>query len=316
MADEGRGADASDARLPLELDDLRLVVVVAEELHFGRAALRLHLSQPGLSYRVRRLEEALGYQVFTRTRRAVAPTPAGEALIDGARRLLGETHRLVDDGRRVARGELASLRVGFVGTALYSMLPAVLRETRRRHPELRVVVEECKTAVQVQGLRSGRLDIGLVHLPLDADTGLETVPVLKDRVGLALPADHPLARRPQLALADVADEPFVLFPRELEPQTHDRYVDACVEAGFAPRTAHRATGLPTILGLVAAGMGVAFVAGSVAANTTRTGVAFRPLAGPAPQLVTGPAWRPHDVPAAVELLRQVVLDVGDTHPSY
>lgn len=295
---------------PLDLDDMRVLVVLGEELHFGRAAARLHLSQPGLSYRVKRMEDALGYELLSRTRRSVELTAAGAAVLQGASRLLDEARRLVDDGERVARGEVATLRVGFVGTALYSLLPAVLREARRRHPELRLVLEEQKTATQVRALQRGGLDIGIVHLPLAPGTGLVGVAATTEPVGLALPSDHRLADAPAVDLRQVADDPFVLFPRELEPQTYDRYVQACVHAGFAPNIAQQATGLPTILGLVASGLGVAFVAASVAANLSRTGVVFRPLTGPAPMLTCGPAWRePVDKPAVL-LLRDAVLEVA------
>lgn len=108
---------------PLDLDDLRLLVVLGEELHFGRAAARLHLSQPGLSYRVKRMEDDLGYALLSRSRRSVELTAAGAAVLEGAHRLLGEARRLVEDGERISRGEVATLRVGFVGTALYGLLP-------------------------------------------------------------------------------------------------------------------------------------------------------------------------------------------------
>ncbi|MBW1596294.1 LysR substrate-binding domain-containing protein [Streptomyces sp. JJ38] len=300
----------NDPELAVDLGDLRLFAVVAEELHFGRAAARLHLSQPGLSYRVKALEEALGYQVLARNRRGVRLTSAGEVLLAGARRLLGEAHRVVDDGGRVARGELATVRVGFVGTALYSLLPAVLRAARVRYPALQVRVAEHKSADQVRLLQLGQLDLGLVHLPVDPDSGLETTPVLEDPVGVALPDGHRLAGEDAIALADLAGDAFVLFPRELEPRTYDRYTEACVAAGFAPRVAHEATGLQTILALVAAGMGVAFVARSVARDLTRSGVVFRPLTRTtAPRLVTGPA-RPAggDHPGAA-LLHEVILDL-------
>src|SRR5262245_59440127 len=127
------------------LGALELLVGLAEELHFGRGPPRLHISQPGLSYRVRRLENALGYEVLARTRRSVGLTAAGEVLLEGARRVLAETSRIVGDGARVARGELATVRMGFVGTALYSTLPPLLRLCRERHPGLRLLVEERKT---------------------------------------------------------------------------------------------------------------------------------------------------------------------------
>ncbi|WP_306369380.1 LysR substrate-binding domain-containing protein [Nocardiopsis sp. CC223A] len=303
-------AGIGDGEIAVGLGDLRLFSVVAEELHFGRAAARLHLSQPGLSYRVKALEDALGYQVLARNRRGVRLTPAGEVLLAGARRLLGEAHRVVDDGGRVARGELATVRVGFVGTALYSLLPAVLRAARERHPALQVRVEERKSADQVRLLQLGQLDLGLVHLPVDPRSGLEATPVLEDPVGVALPSEHPLAGEDTIALADLAEDAFVLFPRELEPQTYDRYTDACVAAGFAPRVAHEATGLQTILALVAAGMGVAFVARSVARGFSRSGVVFRPLTGTAPRLVTGPARLEGSAHPGAALLREIILDIS------
>jgi DNA-binding transcriptional LysR family regulator len=298
------------APVGLDLDDMRLLVVLAEELHFGRAALRLHLSQPGLSYRVKRMEDALGYALLARSRRRVELTAAGAAVVEGARRLLAEARRLVDDGARLARGETATLRTGFVGTALYGLLPPVLRELRRRHPHLRLLLEERKTAASVRALQHGELDVALVHLPLDPGAGLATAAATTEPVGLALPADHPLAGASRVELAQFARDPFVLFDRALEPQTHDRYVQACVDAGFAPLVEHRGTGLQTVLGLVAAGMGVAFVSASVAAHSSRSGVVFRPLDGPAPTLTTGCAWRePVDGPAVL-LLRDVVSRVA------
>lgn len=311
----------------LDLDDMRLLVVLADELHFGRAAVRLNLSQPGLSYRVKRMEDSLGYELLLRTKRSVELTAAGAVVLQGAIRVLEQAQRLVDDGQQIARGEVASLRVGFVGTALYGLLPPVVREVRRRYPGLRLVLEEHKTETQVRGLRRGQLDIGLVHLPLAQGSGLATCAVTTDRVGLALPADHRLvdhrvdARRGAgenqgepdgLDLSQLAGDPFVLFPRELEPQTYDRYVKACVDAGFAPTVAQQATGLQSILGMVAAGVGVAFVASSVAQHMSRSGVVFRPIAGPAPTLTIGPAWlEPVDKPAVL-LLRDVIRLVGSS----
>lgn len=296
--------------VPLELDDMRLLVVLGEELHFGRAAQRLHLSQPGLSYRLKRMEAALGYELVSRNRRSVELTAAGHTVSLGAARMLGEARRLAEDGGRIARGEAATLRVGFVGTALYGLLPDVLRELRRRHPDLRLVLEEQKTATQVRALLLGQLDLAVVHLPLPPGTELQSEVATTEPVGLALPHDHPLAGREALALAELAEEPFVLFPRELEAQTYDSYVGACVEAGFAPRVAQQATGLQAILGLVAAAVGVAFVAESVGRHLARSGVVFRPLLGPAPILTTGAAWREATQSAATARLRDVIRDVA------
>lgn len=294
----------------LDLDDMRLLVVVAEEQHVGRAALRLHLSQPGLSYRIKRMEDGLGYPLLVRSGRGVHPTPAGAALVRGARQLLADARRVVDDSGRLARGEAATVRMGFVATALYGLVPPVLREVRRRHPEVRLLLEEHKTAAQVRALQRGELDLGLVHLPVDEIAGLRSRPVGSDVVGIALPADHPLAAGERVDLSRCADEAFVLFARDLEPRTHDRYVAACRAAGFTPRIEHRGSGLQTILGLVAAGLGVAFVGASVALHLTRTGVVFRPLTEHAPTLETGVAWRGSTDAPAVALVRETLLDVA------
>ncbi len=301
---------ATAAPAVLDIDDLRLLVVLADELHFGRAAERVHLSQPGLSYRVKRMEDLLGYELFSRVRRNIELTPPGMAVVQGAHRVLSEARRMVDEGERIARGEVATLRVGFVATAVYTLVPRVLRLVRVRHPDLHLIVDELKTAVQVRQLQGGQLDIGLVHLPIAA-ADLTTVPASVDQVGLALPSDHPLVARRMIDIASLAGEPIVLFPRDLEPDTYDRYVGACVAAGFAPTVAQHASGLQTILGMVASGAGIAFVAGSVARNLSRTGVEFRPLSGAAPVLTSGPAWRHPVAKPAVLLVREAILEVAE-----
>jgi DNA-binding transcriptional LysR family regulator len=278
-------------RSAVDLPDLRLFSVLAEELHFGRAAARLHLSQPGLSYRVQRLEQALGYPVVTRDRRGIRLTPGGARLLEGARRLLADAQRVLDDAALVAGGSLATVRVGVVGTALHSLVPAALRLLRRDHPGLRLLLDEAKTTAQLASLAAGSLDLGVLHLPLPEGTGLVTHELTRDPVGLAVPEDWDLGTGPGRAtLAVLADRPVVLFPRVVEPATHDRYVGACVAAGFAPRVAQEATGLQTILSLVAGGVGAAFVADSVAGALTRRGVRFVPLAD-GPVLSVGAAWR-------------------------
>lgn len=289
----------------VELSDLRLLVVLAEELHFGRAAARLRLSQPGLSYRVQRLEEALGYQVVTRDRRGITLTPGGAALLHGAQRLLAEADRVIEDAARVAGGEAAALRVGVVGAALYNLVPQALRQLREDHPELRLVLTEAKTTAQVAALSAGTLDIGVLHLPLPAGVRLRTRMLLRDPVGVAVPAEWPLASKPTVKLADLADAPFVMFARELETATYDRHIAACVAAGFAPRVVQHATGIQTVLSLVAGGVGAAFIAASAAAGWARPGVTFLRIAGNGPELITGAAWRA-DAPPGVHLFMQAL----------
>lgn len=269
----------------MELRQLESFVAVAEELHFGRAARRVHLSQPALSQQIMRLEHDIGVQLLSRTQRTVRLTPAGQEFLDDVRRLLGDVRAAVVRAERIAGGRTGSLRVGFVGAALYSVVPPFLRALRDRLPDVEVALTEQKTADQLAGLRHDRLDLGFVHRPDNDLDGIEQTDVFHESVAIALPDDHPQVDTDRVPLDALADDAFVLFPRALEPDTYDRFVTLCAAAGFVPDVRQEATSLQTVLGLVASGLGVAFVAASVTTGLSRRGVVFRPLE-PAPRLVT------------------------------
>jgi DNA-binding transcriptional LysR family regulator len=291
----------------MELRQLRLFSAVAEELHFGRAALRLHLSQPALTYQIQRLEKDLGYRLFDRSKRRVELTLAGEALFDGARVLLGDADQLVETARRVARGEVGVLRIGCVASVLYSLFPAVVRTTREEYPDIQIIVAEKKTGDQIKALQTGRLDVGLIHLPIGGSPGLEVVPLFTERVGIALPDTHRLAGQQLISLADLAQEPFVLFPRELEPDTYDHFIQTCASVGFAPTVSQEAENVQTLLVMVSSGLGVAFLPSSVMDSAARPGVVFRQVT-PAPEITTAIAWLRGHANPAVALFRDVVLE--------
>lgn len=260
----------------MELRHLRSFVAVAEELHFSRAATRLHIEQPAISQQIRQLERELGATLFERTTRRVELTVAGKVLLDHARRVLDALERGVSDTRRAARGKLGWLVIGFVDSAAYTLLPPILRELRRRAPDLALELRELSTESQLAGLLDD-IDVGIVR---DAGTfdGLIIAPLLAEPLVVAVPTHHALATRATMSLAELSAESFVSFPRDHVPHIHDRLVDICqAVGGFQMRVSHHALQYPTILGLVAADYGVALVPSSL--QTFRhPGVAFVDLA--------------------------------------
>lgn len=293
----------------MELRQFELFSVLAEERHFGRAAVRLHVSQPALSYQVQRLEEELGLSLLERTTRKVELTAAGEALRDGVRLLLDDTEALAERVRKIARGDIGIVRIGCVASALQGFVPPVVRAARERHPEVQFILSEKKSGAQLEDLVAGRLDVGLVHLTKHVPAGLDVVELFSQPVGLALPDDHPATADSLVRLSGLAEEPFVLFPRALEPDTYDLFVNTCVAAGFAPRISQEAESIQSLLALVAAGLGVAFIPQSVMDGAARPGVAFRPVV-PAPEITTAIAWPVERRNPAVDAFRRIATEAA------
>lgn len=288
--------------------DLQVFLVVADELHFGRAAARAHLSQPGLTQAVARLERRLGARLFERTSRRVALTPAGAALVPRAQRLVEDAELAAERVVAVARGELGTVRLGVVGTALLELLPPIVRATREQHPGLTLAVHEATGAAQVADLRSGRLDLGLLHAPADRPPeGLAAELVREDRLGVVVPTDHRLAHRRRVRLVELRDDPLVLLRREREADTHVRYLEACARAGFVPSATHDVTSLQALLAFVASGLGWGFVAEPVQLTTAREGVVHLALADAVEPLPTVLAWSAAGEPGpSAALVRDVV----------
>ncbi|MBJ7332870.1 MAG: LysR family transcriptional regulator, partial [Solirubrobacteraceae bacterium] len=275
----------------MELRQLELFVAVAEELHFGRAARRVHLSQPALTQAIARFERRLDAQLFDRTSRRVNLTPAGAALVDRARALLADADSVTDLVARTARGELGVVRLGVVGTAMLELLPALVRNTRAVHPELELQLSEATGARQLEDLRAGRLDLGVLHADAaEPPAGVELQSLYAEPLAVALPADHPLATHRALRLAELQDERLVLIAPEREADTSSMYLKACARAGFSPKIAAHVTSLQALLGFVAAGLGWAFVAQSVVENLQRDHVTYVALRGTTLRLPTSIAW--------------------------
>lgn len=277
----------------VELRQLRYFVAVAEERHFGRAAVRLHMTQPPLSQAIQALEATLGTALFARTKRSVALTPAGAALLPEARRLLQQAESLPDLVRRAASGESGLLSLSFVSTADYSVLPPLLREFRERYPAVQIDLREATSDVQLEDLMERRIDAGLLipPLPEKARAELDYLTVLSEPLILAAPQNLPMLKENQrVPLHALAELPLIIFPRRIAPAFHDAILACFSDAGLTPRIGQEAIQMQTIVGLVSAGMGIALVPQSVS-NLKRPGVAYLPLAGKTAAVETGLAWR-------------------------
>ena len=276
----------------MELRHLRYFVAVAEELHFGRAAQRLRIAQPPLSRQIRDLEREVGAPLFERHARGVELTPAGQAFLPEARLTLAQAERSVRTAQRAAQGETGRLRVGFVEAATWSgILPEVLGFFRMHLPNIGLSLFEMDVLEQADAFRDGRIDVGLLHgTPPDPGRTLQVEPLYSDPMVAAVPDVHRLAAKSRLTLADLAAEPFVLFPRPRSPELYDALIARCRTAGFSPRIVQDAEGWHTIAGLVAAGVGVAFVPRSLAQHA-RPRVAYRPVRDLGVELSMAVAWR-------------------------
>lgn len=288
----------------------RQFVAVAEELHFGRAALRLHMTQPPLTQAIAQMERTLGVLLFDRTSRRVALTPAAQALLPEVRDFLDRAQALPARARAAAAGELGRVRLGFVSTVGFERLPLWVREFRQWCPQVALELVEATGDVQRTLFSRGELDAGLMlHSPGFAPPGLARLPVAIEPLVLALPADHPLAQAEPLNMAEVLAEPLVIFPRHILPSLHDAIFALYHACGLVPAVAQEAIQMPTIVNLVWGGLGVAWVPESVmrfrrAGVVYRAGnalVARRPGAGRRPRAAGRAAEKSGARPATLQL---------------
>lgn len=260
---------------------LRQFIAVAEELHFRRAAERLHMAQPPLSQAIRKLEYKLGVNLFERSNRSVVLTPAGVSFLQSAQRILGELEAGADRARRIAAGVTGRLTIMFVATAHFELLPGIVRTFRLRLPDVELRLREATTAEQIDALGSGEADVGLLRRPGIAVPGLAFERIAREEILVALPHNHSQAMKPNIPLAALAREGFVATPRAKGIGFYDQLIGLCHAAGFSPQIVQEARQIETIVGLVAGGLGVALVPAS-AASKKHKGVVFRPLEVDAP----------------------------------
>ena len=259
----------------MELRHLRYFVVLAEELHFGRAARRLAISQPPLSVAIRQLEESVGAQLFERNSKAVRLTAAGQTLELSARTLLRDAEEAATEARQVAQGSAGRLRIGFVGAMLYRGLPQALTRFQAAHPAVRVSLVELNSGEQMTELLQDRMDVGFVHtgrVPAELQARL----LVSEPFVACLPAAHRLARKRAVALADLRGEPFVLFSRSASPDYHARILAICAKAGFWPEVRQEVRHWLAVVSMVSQGLGVALVPDAMRHSALK-GAVFRPL---------------------------------------
>jgi len=279
-------------RSGIELRHLRYFVAVAEELHFGRAAARLHMSQPPLSQQIRSLESELGLSLLRRTNRRVELTEAGQVFLEGARKTLETANQVVRETRNVHDGETAELILGFIDSSIYGYMPALLREFRQQHPSVRVIIRALTSAEQVEKLERGEIQVGILR-PLRVSSRLVVEELGREQLVVALPKGHRLAAHKELQVADLKDEPLVFFRRDFAPAVYDQFIGLFHREGQTPNIVQEAGEQHTMIGLVAAGLGYSITAEGMSKWGTE-GVVYRPLAHASAWVPMSIAWRRAD----------------------
>ncbi len=302
----------------MELRHLRYFRTVATELHFGRAAEKLHIAQPPLSHQIRQLEAELGFELFYRTKRSVNLTPAGQAFLVQVDRIFQQLAQAIEIGRQTSRGELGQISIGFVGSATYQILPTILQQFRERHPAVEIELHELTTDRQLIWLREGRIDLGLMRPPIiEPDVSSEVI--FQESLIIALPSTHPLAMLPTIDLAALATSPFILFPRQLAPGLYDPTIALCQAAGFSPQVVQECIQMQTIVSLVSADLGVSILPESIQ-EVQRQGVVYKPIhatASISALLQDRPAkisivWRTQDDSPTLHRLLNIALAVSSS----
>ncbi len=261
----------------MDLRQLRYFVAVAEELHFGHAALRLRIAQPALSRQIQSLEKDLLVQLLFRNRRRVQVTPAGQVFLERARQILARADEAVLATQRVGGGVSGALNLGFVGSATYDVLPGVLREFLKAAPHVDLTLSEMTVHAQIEALVEKRIDIGLLRLPAKT-AGLVFRTIAREPLYVALPSSHRLAHLPAVPLSALSAESFVLYPDHPRPSWTEYVIGLCQQAGFRPVVVQRTVEIQTTLSLVAAGIGLSIVPRCIG-NLQRKDVVFRRLTG-------------------------------------
>ncbi len=291
----------------MELRHLRYFVAVAEELHFRRAAERLHISQPPLSHQIQDLERELGVELFHRSRRSVALTEVGRLFLEEARHVLGDAEHAVEIAQKAGRGEIGRLCVGFGPLSEGSFMRTVLARFLARFPEVQLDLRQLYTEEQLEALARREIQVAFPLLPVP-HRGL-----VVERIGVhplvaAVPAGSRLAAQSCVRLSDLRKEPLMLVSRERSTAFYDLIVDACEEAGFTPNVAHEPGQVMTALGFVAAGLGVCLLPAGVI-DDRRDDVVFRPLAPPVPTVELGMVYRREGTSRALSAFCEVVREV-------
>ncbi|HYW21229.1 MAG TPA: LysR substrate-binding domain-containing protein [Nodularia sp. (in: cyanobacteria)] len=289
----------------MELRHLRYFIAVAEELHFSKAAERLHIAQPPLSQQIQQLEAELGVKLFHRkTKRQVQLTEAGKVFLQEAYQILVQLETAVAMTQRTGRGETGQLRIGFTSLVIYDLLPLILSQFREQFLEVELVLLELTTSQQEQALRDSIIHVGFAHPPLENDT-LSYQCIHRETLVVALSSTHSLAQQEHICVRSLLSEPLIMFPRYLAPGLYDRIMSLFKQVNFQPKITQEAIQMQTIIGLVSAGIGVAIIPSSLQ-NLQRSGVAYRPILEDVPVIETAVIWQQKSLTPVVENFLRVV----------
>jgi DNA-binding transcriptional LysR family regulator len=273
----------------MELRHLRYFVVVAEELHFTRAAQRLGMSQPPLSQRIRELERELGISLFDRSHHDVRLTEPGALLLGHARRVLQEADAACDAMRRIRSGNDGVLRAGIPPDSDPALGCQIIRAFGEKAPGVQLDLRELTTSEQIPALRRGELDVGVIRRPADI-LGLAVGTQFSQHMGLIVAGDHPVARLQEVHLHDLSGSALVTFPREMAPEVYDQILQICRDNGYLPPLIRHARNPQFVQGLVLAGHGVHF--NQRPRQALARGLVWLPIVGSPLAWSTSVAWRP------------------------
>ena len=301
----------------ITLRSLRHFVTVAEELHFGRASARLHMTQPPLSQSIQILEQELGIALFNRTNRSVSLTPVGALWLPHVRQILDKTEALPQVAQRLARGEIGTLHLSFVSSTVYGLLPELVSRFSMVFPDVEITLKEATSNLQVQSLLNHEIDIGLVIAPIHRDfpPKLDYHPISSEPLIIAIPQTwlnekNKIGDSDTVNLRDMAHLPLILFPRESSPALHDLITGYYAHLGIEPLLGQQAIQMQTMIGLISAGMGFALVPDSMR-TLQRTGVVYKALCGDAPMMETGLVLQAHNAPPIARNLLQLALQIRE-----
>lgn len=299
------------------LRSLRHFVAVAEELHFGRAATRLHMTQPPLSQSIQALEQELGIALFNRTNRSVSLTAVGALWLPHVRLILNKTEALPQVAKRLARGEIGTLRLSFVSTTVYGVLPEIVSRFSAAYPDVEITLQEATSNIQVQALLNNDIDAGLVIAPTHRDfpPGLDYHQISSDPLIIAMPQKwldekDEIGDAETINLRDMAHLPLILFPRESSPALHDLITGYYAHLGIEPLLGQQAIQMQTMIGLVSAGMGFALVPNSMR-TLQRAGVVYKALTGDSPMMETGLVLHARNAPPSAHNLLQLAIQIRE-----
>ena len=268
---------------------LWLFLVVAEELHFGRAAKRLNMSQPPLTEQIQILEQSLKVKLFERSRRGTKLTPAGAAILPAVRKFADQLERLEFAVREAVAGQRSMLTIGAISTAMVEVLPSLIVKMKATHPDVTISMREIDSVEAAPLLQAGDIDIAFARLEGELGDGIQSLPLREDRLAVALPKEHHLAERTRIPLTSLAQEDFVMFYRRVSPSYFDSLVSACRDAGFAPRVVHEVSSVASQIAFVGCGQGVALIPAAMKKMASETCV-VRPLAEKISIITTAVAW--------------------------